>query len=275
MNKTDDKGTTNVVPIIVKPTRRYRIDEQVIRGRYLDSGLFKNVTDTDIELAREYKEDHRRKTRYKHGPINDLLEKIDNYKQLGGSGGDSGDIINEINKFENDINNPIEAFEIRFEDRLVFIITTFFIRYVTISIIQRGIDSNMVKSFYEGFIYYGCIYILLFWFIVFFINVDNNYTIDYLELNNLTLYIRTIFYYFYMGTNGISRLIIHSLLIIIIIIIPIILNTKNRKAKDTLNEDDKDKMELLTLEERTKLSKALSLFTLFIWILTSIIATKF
>jgi hypothetical protein len=156
----------------------------------------------------------------------------------------------------------------------VFIIATFFIRYVTISIIQRGIDSNMVKSFYEGFIYYGSIYIMLFWFIVFFINVDNNYTIDYLELNNLTLYIRTIFYYFYMGTNGISRLIIHSLLIIIIIIIPIILNTKNRKTTDTLN-DDEDEIKLLSLEERTKLSKALSLFTLFIWILTSIIATKF
>jgi hypothetical protein len=84
-----------------------------------------------------------------------------------------------------------------------------------------------------------------------------------------------------MGTNGISRLIIHSLLILIIIIIPIILNIKKEKSKDTLNDDDPENdpeakvIKLLSLEERAQLSKALSLFTLFIWILTSIIATKF
>ena len=80
-----------------------------------------------------------------------------------------------------------------------------------------------------------------------------------------------------MGTNGISRLIIHSLLILIIIIIPIILNIKNTKAKDAINDDeeDKTKLEPLSLEERTNLSKTLSLFTLLIWVLTSLIATKF
>ena len=228
-------------------------------------------------MAREYQmEQVRNRYNKKRGSINEMSAAIDeyNYPQTGGGGGGS-DMIKKINGFENDINNPIEAFEIKFEDRLVFIIATFFIRYVSISIIQRGIDSNMVKTFYEGFIYYGVIYILLFWFIVLFINIDNNYTIDYIEINNLAIYIRSIFYYFYMGTNGISRLAIHTLLILVIIIIPILLNIKNTKAKDTLNEDDEDEVKLLSLEERTKLSKALSLFTLFIWILTSIIASKF
>ena len=248
---------------------------------------YKNIHPADMSDIRDlYKE--KKNSRVRPDAIGQLSIAIDDYtenaissrdyRQGGGYAGgyrETSDIIKEINRFENDINNPIEAFEIRFEDRLVFIIATFFIRYVAISIIQRGIDNNMVKSFYEGFIYYGCIYILLFWFVVLFINIDNNYTINYLDLNNLAIYIRSIFYYFYMGTNGISRLIIHSLLIIIIIIIPIILNTKNRKATDTLNDDDEDNMKLLSLEERTKLSKALSLFTLFIWILTSIIATKF
>ena len=113
-----------------------------------------------------------------------------------------------------------------------------------------------------------------------FINIDNNYAIDYIDLNHLMNYIRSLFYYFYMGTNGISRLIIHSLLILVIIIIPIILNIKKEKSKDTLNDDpendpDAKVVKLLSLEERTQLSKALSLFTLFIWILTSIIATRF
>jgi hypothetical protein len=237
------------------------------------------VKEDDLKAIREYHaEQVRNKFRAKPGAIAKMDAEIDkyNYQQFGGwTGGDDTDMIKRINKFENDINNPIEAFEIKFEDRLVFIITTFFLRYISISIIQRGIDSNMVKTFYEGFIYYGVIYILLFWFIVLFINIDNNYTIDYIDVNNLAIYIRSVFYYFYMGTNGISRLVIHSLLILLIIIIPIILNIKNTKARDMLNEDDEDEVKLLSLEERTKLSKALSLFTLFIWILTSIIASKF
>jgi hypothetical protein len=237
------------------------------------------VKEDDLKAIREYHaEQVRNKFRAKPGAIAKMDAEIDkyNYQQSGGwTGGDDTDMIKRINKFDNDINNPIEAFEIKFEDRLVFIITTFFLRYISISIIQRGIDSNMVKTFYEGFIYYGVIYILLFWFIVLFINIDNNYTIDYIDVNNLAIYIRSVFYYFYMGTNGISRLVIHSLLILLIIIIPIILNIKNTKARDMLNEDDEDEVKLLSLEERTKLSKALSLFTLFIWILTSIIASKF
>jgi len=267
-------------PVIVQPPREYKIDDEVLKGRYLATGLFKEAKDEDIRMARNYQmEQVRNRYNKKRGSINEMSAAIDeyNYPQMGGGSGGS-DMIHKLNRFENDINNPIEAFEIKFEDRLVFIIATFFIRYVSMSIIQRGIDSNMVKTFYEGFIYYGVIYILLFWFIVLFINIDNNYTIDYIEINNLAIYIRSIFYYFYMGTNGISRLAIHTLLILVIIIIPIILNIKNGKAKDTadtLNDDEEDKVKLLPLEERTKLSKALSLFTLFIWILTSIIASKF
>jgi len=192
---------------------------------------------------------------------------------------DYKDIIAKIRGFENDPKNPVEALEIKFEDRLVFIIATFFIRYVAISMIQRGIDINLITTFYDGFIYYGCIYLVLFWFVVLFINIDDKYTTKYIDTSGFINYIRSLFYYFYMGTNGISRLLIHSLLLIVIIIIPIILNIKN-KNNININEDTKDTGDtapivMLTLEERTKLSKLLSVFTLFIWILTSIIATKF
>jgi hypothetical protein len=192
---------------------------------------------------------------------------------------DYKDIIAKIRGFENDPKNPLEALEIKFEDRLVFIIATFFIRYVAISMIQRGIDINLITTFYDGFIYYGCIYLVLFWFVVLFINIDDKYTTKYIDTSGFINYIRSLFYYFYMGTNGISRLLIHSLLLIVIIIIPIILNIKN-KNNININEDTKDTGDtapivMLTLEERTKLSKLLSVFTLFIWILTSIIATKF
>ena len=212
-----------------------------------------------------------------------LSSYIDIFNNKRISGGDATredkeDIIAKLKGFENDPKNPIEALEIKFEDRLVFIIATFFIRYVAISMIQRGIDINLITTFYDGFIYYGCIYLVLFWFVVLFINIDDKYTTKYIDTSGFINYIRSLFYYFYMGTNGISRLLIHSLLLIVIIIIPIILNIKNKNninTKDDTGDTDTEPIVMLTLEERTKLSKLLSVFTLFIWILTSIIATKF
>ena len=140
-------------------------------------------------------------------------------------------------------------------------------------LVQWCIDINIIKTFYEGFIYYAVIYIIIFWFIVLFVNIDNTYDVKYMNFNGVINSIRTLFYYFYMGTNGISRLLIHTSLIIILIIIPIILNIKGKvEFKD---EDQSDAVVILAYEERKQLSKSLSLFTMFIWLFTSIIATKF
>jgi hypothetical protein len=284
-------------PIKSRKNEYDNLDEATLKARYLHTQKYKNIDNHDLKDIRgRYNELHNQP---KQPDINNKISRLsadidiyngnENGDDDDGDGGDGDgggdgnsrnryeDIKNKINRFDNDPNNPIEALEIRFEDRLVFIIVTFFIRYAVISIIQRGIDINIIKTFYEGFIYYGTIYIIFFWFIVLFINIDNNYTIDYINVNNILNYIRSLFYYFFMGTNGISRLIIHSLLILIIIIIPIVLNIKNTKAKDAINDDeeDKTKLEPLSLEERTNLTKTLSLFTLLIWVLTSLIATKF
>ena len=183
------------------------------------------------------------------------------------------EIIQKIKNFENDPKNPLEELALTFDDRIVFIIATFFIRYVTIIMVQWCIDINIIKSFYEGFIYYAIIYIILFWFIVLFINIDNSFDVKYMNFNGIINSIRTLFYYFYMGTNGISRLLIHTSLILLLIVIPIILNIK--KKPDFKDEDDQESIKVLDYEERKQLSKALSLFTMFIWLFTSIIATKF
>ena len=285
------------VPAVKKEhVKSNNFNEETLKAMYLYPQKYENIDNSELKgLRGRYNELHNKpKQPDIYDKIGQLSADIDIYNNANNGSGDPNDpdgrnnsesleyIKGKLNRFENDPNNPLEAFEIKFEDRLVFIIVTFFIRYAAISIIQRGIDINIIKSFYEGFIYYGCIYILFFWFIVLFINIDNHYDIDYINLNHFINYIRSLFYYFYMGTNGISRLIIHSLLILVIIIIPIILNIKKEKSKDTLNDDEDDPnakgeklVKLLSLEERAQLSKALSLFTLFIWILTSIIATKF
>ena len=253
------------------------IDDDRLKSLYLNNDLYDNDNNDDdtkmqklIELQKESK-NGKIKTKNK---IEQLSNDIDYYNKLDlQSQNDTERMIQQINNFENDPNNPIEELALTFDDRLVFIIATFFIRYITIMLVQWCIDINIIKTFYEGFIYYAVIYILIFWFIVLFINVDNSYDVNYMNFNGIINSIRTLFYYFYMGTNGISRLLIHTSLIIILIIVPILLNIKNKV--EYVDEEESENIKLLNNEERKQLSRTLSLFTMFIWLFTSIIATKF
>ena len=243
-----------------------------LKIKYLDTRKYK---DLKIDGLKQYKDD------IYHTDDDDDMNKIgqlsDDIDEYYNSTKDKKDkdkfIIQQINNFENDPKNPLEELAITFDDRIVFIIATFFIRYITIIMVQWCIDINIIKTFYEGFIYYAIIYIIIFWFIVLFINIDNSFDVKYMNFNGIINTIRTLFYYFYMGTNGITRLLIHTSLIILLIIIPIILNIKNNTEFKDENEDDDVK--ILNYDERKQLSKSLSLFTMFIWLFTSIIATKF
>ena len=256
-----------------------KVDEysdDLLKKRYLDTKRYNNI---DSEKMNDYRTQQKSRnnnivTLETSNKIEQLSNDIDVYNnKISKNKDDDKYIIQQIRNFENDPKNPIEELALTFDDRIVFIIATFFIRYITIIMVQWCIDINIIKTFYEGFIYYAIIYILIFWFIVLFVNIDNTYDVKYMNFNGLINSIRTLFYYFYMGTNGISRLLIHTSLIIILIVIPIILNIK---SKTEFKEDDQnDAVVILSYEERKQLSKSLSLFTMFIWLFTSIIATKF
>ena len=241
--------------------------------RYLDNNKYKEIN--TWKKIKELKKEHNSQPDNvdENNKIARLSQDIDAYNSSEKTPEDEKYIIQQLNNFENDPKNPLDELAITFDDRLVFIIATFFIRYITIIIVQWCIDINIIKTFYEGFIYYAIIYIIIFWFIVLFINIDNSYDVKYMNFNGIINSIRTLFYYFYMGTNGISRLLVHTSLIIILIIIPIILNIK-RKA-DYVDDEQTETEKILNNDERKQLSKSLSLFTMFIWLFTSIIATKF
>ena len=203
--------------------------------------------------------------------IGDFDKDIDKYNDGDKTDTSKIEIKKKLLEFENDPNNTFTYLELTIEDRLVFIITTFFIRYISLILIQWSVDINIIKSFEEGFFYYAVIYISIFWFIVLFVNIDNTVKIDYMNFDNFMNSIRSIFYYFYMGTNGITRLLVHSCIICVLLIVPIILNIKKKSEI----EESENKDNIISYDERKKLSKSLSLFTIFIWVLTSIIATKF
>jgi len=247
-----------------------------LKIKYLDTQKYKKLSNADLDELKGVKGLH---TEDDDNKIGQLSIDIDDYyankdkEDIDDKNKYDKDIIQKIKNFEEDPKNPLEELALTFDDRIVFIIATFFIRYITIIMVQWCIDINIIKTFYEGFIYYAVIYIIIFWFIVLFINIDNSFDVKYMNFNGIINSIRTLFYYFYMGTNGISRLLIHTSLIMILIIIPIILNIKK---KEEYNDDEQtDSIKILNYDERKQLSKSLSLFTMFIWLFTSIIATKF
>ena len=90
----------------------------------------------------------------------DIGERIDKFND-----GDlnTTDIKSDIKNFENDPDNPLKELEITFDDRLVFIFSTFFIRYITLVLVKWSIDINIIKTFEEGFYYYAAIYLTIFW----------------------------------------------------------------------------------------------------------------
>ena len=249
------------------------ISNEGLKIKYLDTQKYKGLAQKDDnETLKGY---YKTLTEDDNNKIGQLSNDIDEYYTNEDTEPEKNEknIIQRIKNFENDPKNPLEELELTFDDRIVFIIATFFIRYITIIMVQWCIDINIIKTFYEGFIYYAVIYITIFWFIVLFINIDNSFDVKYMNFNGIINSIRTLFYYFYMGTNGISRLLIHTSLIMILIIIPIILNIKNKaEFKD---EEQIEIIKILNYDERKQLSKSLSLFTMFIWLFTSIIATKF
>lgn len=211
---------------------------------------------------------------YKENAKNKLINISENIDKFKDGEYEIKNITNDINKFSNDPANPLNELKLTFDDRLVFIISTFLIRYISLSIIKWCIDINIIKTFTDGFLYYAIIYLSIFWFIVFFVNIDNNIQVDYMNFDNFMNSIRSVLYYYYMGTNGISRLFVHCSLILVLLIIPIILNIRKKKPYE-YDDDYNTENELIDFEERNKLNRSLSTFTIYIWILTSIIATKY
>lgn len=219
---------------------------------------------TSNDIDKYYKANSKKK-------LQNISDKIDNFKD---GSYEIKDIQNDLKKFSNDPTNPLNELKLTFDDRLVFIISTFLIRYISLSIIKWCIDINIIKTFTDGFLYYAIIYLSIFWFIVFFVNIDNNMQVDYMNFDNFMNSIRSVLYYYYMGTNGISRLFAHCSLILVLLIIPIIVNIRKKKPFE-YDDDYNTENELIDFEERNKLNRSLSTFTIYIWILTSIIATKY
>jgi hypothetical protein len=172
-------------------------------------------------------------------------------------------------KYKDDI-SP-ENLKITIIDRVIFIITTFIIRYITLMIIDWGLSTNIINNFYRAFLYYCLIYLLFFVFIVMLVNVIVHYPLMELYSSMKIISIPNLFYYFYIYTNGYMRLLIHIFLILTILFIPYVINIdkinfiKSEEKKTNISYD---------YDKKKKILDSISIFSFIIWILTSIIASK-
>ena len=172
---------------------------------------------------------------------------------------------NLIFDIENDTMRPINKLDISKEDRIVFIGVTFIIRFICLSIIEWGMNTNFVSSFQQIFLFYCAIYITIFCFITMIVNVIYNYPLQQLYTDHSIVNISSMLYYFYIYTNGPMRLVVHLMFIIILMLIPFIINIGNNQF-DTID---------FNYETKKNTRNILSRFTLVIWIITSIIAIRY
>ncbi len=211
-------------------------------------------------------------------PINNvedlLITKEEQEKRNEKASQSKADMIKNIkplyNKYKEDL-HP-DNLKITVYDRIVFIGTTFVIRFITLMIIEWGLSTNLVNNFYNAFFYYCVIYLLFFIFITMIVNVVVHYPIMNLFSNAKIIDIPNLFYYFYIYTNGYVRLLLHIFLIIVILFIPYVINID--KIKFLRNEEKKVNI-TYDYEKKRQILNAISLFSFFIWVLTSIIASKF
>jgi len=201
--------------------------------------------------------------------VNDLLIE----KPSSTEGKDRSVIVKKAEEIYNAYKDDIspDRMQINMTDRIVFIVVTLLIRFTALIIIKWGLDTNLINSFFSAFNYYCFIYLLIFIFITMFVNVIIAYPVVDLFSNSSIIDIPNMFYYFYIYANGSIRLIIHMIFIIGIMFIPYIisvdkfnLRTKNESVNISTDE-----------EKKKKIYDMISLFSIIIWILTSLVAFKF
>lgn len=162
--------------------------------------------------------------------------------------------------------------EITMIDRLIFILVTFIIFQISLKFVDWGLNTNIINNFQQGFLFYCGVYFAFFIFITMIINVIVYYPAMDLFNNNNIVNIPNYFYYFYIYTNGISRLIIHLLIIVLLLFVPYI-NNIDKITFNWLNNNNKNIS--ADYDKKTQIYNSIYLFSFIIWILTSVIALKF
>jgi hypothetical protein len=191
--------------------------------------------------------------------------------QIGGIINDETEELNKIKKALYKIDDVLDqkSILINKQDRFIFILITFFIRLIALTIIEWALITNYIVNFFQAYLLYLFIYILLFILIIIFVNISYDGSYDSFEThqNNFYIGVASSFYYFYFipgNFSDIIRIAIHIGIILVITGIALII--KNRDVKK--NDIDFD------YTKKKNINKSLNDISLIIWVFTSLVALK-
>lgn len=158
-----------------------------------------------------------------------------------------------------------------FMDRLMFILATFILRLISLSLVYWGLNSNLINNFKTAFMYYCLIYILFFAFVIGLVNIIYYYPIFELFGNTSLKILPNYLYYFYIHINGINRLLLHIIIILMLLFIPFVLTLDTTKKR---MEDDNKNISY-NYKKKEQIYKTISNFSLVIFVLTSLVAFNY
>ena len=161
-----------------------------------------------------------------------------------------------IEEFDDDLEFSQKTLSVGPIDRIIFIVGTFFIRTIILFMVQWGINSHMITTFQQCFTSYVVGYVALFLVWVLIANIPENKYEENILLSSIFYYINT------KNKVGYHRIIIHILLQIILLPILFII-----KYYSTPIDQD-------SFEQRRAIYNAISNVTFFIWLMTTVVATR-
>jgi hypothetical protein len=146
--------------------------------------------------------------------------------------------------------------KVELADRGIFIALTYIIRAIALFLTEWSIYSGYIYTFSQVFNMYFGMYICIFLLIVFLANARKD-----------DLFFKMIFYYINKdaeGGKGLMRIIVHFICILFLLPIPYIV--KEYKGMPA------PRLTILTFSEKSALLSGVDKFSLYMWILTSVVA---
>ena len=162
-----------------------------------------------------------------------------------------------INSYFDDLELSPNIDKVNLRDRGIFIVLTFIIRAIALFITEWAIYSGFINSFSQSFNMYFGVYLCIFVLILILTNSKNE---DITFFNQLFFYINAES----EDGKGVIRILLQILCIFFILPIPYMVKDFRMK--------DKTPNRVLTYTDKSNIYYSVDKFTLFTWILTSIVA---
>lgn len=162
-----------------------------------------------------------------------------------------------INNYLEDLELSPNIDKVNLRDRGIFIVLIFIIRAVALFITEWAIYSGFINSFMQSFSMYFAVYMCIFILVLILTNAHNE---------DITFF-RELFYYVNAGAEdgkGLIRIILQITCILFILPIPYMV--KDFRLKDTSPN------RILSYTEKSNIYYSVDKFSLYTWILTSIVA---